>query len=326
MSKGFFGFGAVIALTSVALAGCSGSAETASESVESSRDAILHGSATNDPKYQAVGALVVDIPEFEFYDVICSATLVAPQAMVTARHCTPWIDLALELGGTPYLAFGPDAFAPEKLVPITSYVNAPPSPRFPGLLLDGGRDVAVAYLASEPEGIVPAKLGHFEEEMLGTQFAIVGYGFNDPMGFYGQKFAGPATARAQSGFWYRLLFDNDKQAFLDWYFTEAATIPTPEEAEQWWSIYRLEPRYELLAGGLPGEALGCFGDSGGPILRGTNASNLTIYGVSFAVEASFTELCTRGGAYAVFNKQMLDFVKDALGSPACPSAKRARTR
>jgi hypothetical protein len=67
-----------------------------------------------------------------------------------------------------------------------------------------------------------------------------------------------------------------------------------------------------LAGGLEGEALGCFGDSGGPLLRGTNAGNLTVYGVSFAVEASQSTICTRGGGYLVFNHHMHHWVKNAV--------------
>ena len=43
---------------------------------------IIGGTATNDPKYQAVGAIYVEAPEFEISDVICSATLVGPQILV----------------------------------------------------------------------------------------------------------------------------------------------------------------------------------------------------------------------------------------------------
>jgi hypothetical protein len=56
----------------------------------------------------------------------------------------------------------------------------------------------------------------------------------------------------------------------------------------------------------------CYGDSGGPLLRGTKASNMTVYGVSFAVEGSISSVCDLGGAYLVFNRKMLDFVRDAL--------------
>jgi hypothetical protein len=195
-------------------------------------------------------------------------------------------------------------------VPITSYVAAPPGPK--GLLLDGGRDVAVAYLASAPTGIKPVKLGQFEHDMLGEQFKFVGYGIYDFAGTYGHRFAGVGTARALKGRWYELLFDGDYEAYLEWYFTDsAAAIPSEEEAEEWWDIYRLENKYELLAGGLPGEAVTCSGDSGGPLL-GKRGSHLTIYGVSFAGEQTFSTVCGLGSGYLVFNRKMLDFVEDAL--------------
>jgi hypothetical protein len=80
----------------------------------------------------------------------------------------------------------------------------------------------------------------------------------------------------------------------------------------WWKIYRLENKYELLAGGLPGEAVACYGDSGGPLLLQGCHGELTTYGVSFAVEHTFSTVCGLGGGYLVFNERMLDFVKDAL--------------
>lgn len=288
--------------------GCAIDTQPASESVGSSESEIIGGTATDDPKYQAVGAIYVEAPEFEISDVICSATLVGPQTIVTARHCMPTVELFLELGGTAYMAFGEFAFGADQLVAITDYVTAPAAPHGRGLLGDGGRDIAVAHLASVPVGIKPAKLGRYEGCMNDDRFQIVGYGFNEDF-FYGNKFAGTATARAHAGRWYRLIFDNDKQAFLDWYFTDAATSPTQAEAEQWWDGFRLEAGYELLAGGLDGEAVACFGDSGGPLLKGTKASNMTTYGVSFAVEGSLSTICAKGGGYAVFNRENLDFVK-----------------
>ncbi len=307
---------ATAVLTSALLVACSQPdvTEVSDAQLGTASLAILDGEPASSAKYAAVGALVFVIPEVGVVDVFCSGTLVGKKALVTARHCTPSIDFALANGLNPSFALGPDAFNPAQLIPITSYVAAPPAPgKEKGLLLDGGRDVAVAYLASAPTGIKPVKLGQFDHDMLGTQFKIAGFGIFEFAGTYGQRFAGRATARALRGRWYELLFGGDYDAYLEWYFTDsAAALPSDEEAKEWWKIYRLENKYELLAGGLPGEAVGCNGDSGGPLLRGTSASNMTIYGVSFAVEATFSTVCGLGGGYLVFNRKMLDFVKDAL--------------
>lgn len=211
-------------------------------------------------------------------------------------------------------AIGPDAFNPTAIIPITNYVNAPSAPGPErGLLQDGGRDVAVAHLASAPAGVTPAKLGLFEDKMVGTAFDIAGFGVSNPEYFYGQRFAGKATARAFNGKWYPLLFNDKYEAFRSWYFSDSPSAQRTEaEAKAWWKDYKLENKYELLAGGLAGESVACHGDSGGPLLRGTTASALTTYGVSFAVEGTISSACGLGGGYLVFNKKMLDFVKSAI--------------
>src|SRR5690606_13365670 len=110
-----------------------------------------------------VGALVEGL-EYPGYGAIpfnafCSATLVGPRAIVTARHCTPFIDAPTYPELSVYFAIGDNAYFAEQYIPVTSYEAAPPSrKKNGGLLLDGGRDVAVAQLASEREGVVPAKL------------------------------------------------------------------------------------------------------------------------------------------------------------------------
>jgi Trypsin len=293
---------------------CSQGNSMPGEGVQQLQDALLDGKPASDTAFAAVGALVYYLPEYGVLDVFCSGTLVGPTAVVTARHCTPQIDIAIESGLVPALAFGADAFAPTEVVPITSYVAAPAGPGSNnGLLLDGGRDVAVAYLQSAPAGITPAKVARFDNGMLGDKFRVAGYGVYESNGIYGQKHAGKATARALKGQWYKLLFDGDYDAYLEWYFTDSPFAqPSESEAREWWRLYRLENKYELLAGGLPGDATGCFGDSGGPLFKGKEACDLTVYGVSFATEASISNVCALGGGYLVFNREMLDFVRDAL--------------
>jgi V8-like Glu-specific endopeptidase len=312
----------VAALLATAVSsGCAQSAaDDHSQDIGASTQAIIGGTAATGAAHAAVGALVYYYPGEGVLDVFCSGTLVGPKAITTARHCTPSIDLANESGLVPAFAIGADAFNPTAIIPITGYVNAPPAPApEKGLLQDGGRDVAVAYLQSAPAGVTPAKLGAFEEKLVGTTFDIVGFGVSNPEHFYGQKFVGKATARATSGKWYPLLFNGKEAAFRTWYFNDSASAQRTEaEAKAWWSGYKLESKYELLAGGLAGQSVACHGDSGGPLLRGTTPATLTTYGVSFAVEGTISSGCGLGGGYLVFNSTMLNFVKGAIAKPPAP--------
>lgn len=284
------------------------------EEVQTQGDAILDGTVAGESEYPAVGALVYYLPEIGVLDVFCTGTLIAKKAVVTARHCTPSIDFAFEAGVFPAVAFGPDAFAPTQVIPITDYVAAPAGPGVNnGLLLDGGRDVAVVHLESKPKHIDPAKLGLWEDKLLGKKFEIAGYGVHDPAYIYGQKYKGKLTAKTLNGKWYKLIFNNDYNAYLEWYFTDSSFASgTEEEAAEWWDLYKLENKYELLAG-KPGEAQACFGDSGGPLMLSKHGcGDTTVYGVSFAVEGSISNVCDLGSAYLVFNKKMLDFVRSAI--------------
>jgi hypothetical protein len=284
----------------------------AGDSASAFEEAIINGTATSDARYAAVGALVFSDPS-GVLDVFCSGTLVGQKAIVTARHCTASIDLAAEFGVDAAFAIGPDAFNPTQLIPITDYVAAPSAGTGAGLLLDGGRDVAVVHLASAPAGIRPVRVAQWDNNMLSTRFQIAGFGISSSSGFYGQKFVGLATARAIKGRWYELLFKGDYQAYRSWYFTDSpSAIPSEEQALQWWNTYKLETNYELLAGGLKNEAVSCHGDSGGPLLLGTTSTSMATYGVSFAGEDTISTRCGLGGGYLVFNGKMLEFVKSKI--------------
>lgn len=314
-----------------ALAGCATEAgstegEALHAEVATRTQAIFGGEPTDDLKYAAVGALTIkytidlgpDEPPFIYYDSFCTGTLIADTAVLTARHCTQAASGYQADGLELYFTFGSSTFEPEQAIPIVGWKEAPASNNHPGLLLDGGRDVAVAYLAEEPVGIVPAKIGVFKDKQITDEFEIIGFGYNDyyleEFGSYdvGTKMAGKAGGRALGGPWYSLLFDGDYDAYLEWYFTDAATgEPSEEQALEWWNIYNLEPGYELLAGGRPNEAFSCYGDSGGPLAI-SKKNKLTVYGVSFAGEASLSNICALGGAYLVLNNQMHSFVKKAI--------------
>jgi hypothetical protein len=295
------------------------------EGISAKAQSVFGGVPATKKRFDAVGAIAIrrvyeapDQPPFVYYDMLCSGTLVDSDAIVTARHCTTRLAQEKAQGNKAYFLIGQNTYEPEQVLRIVGWKEAPSSPSHPGLLYDGGRDVAVAYLSDCPRGVKPAEIGEFKPRMLGDELEIVGFGWNDSLveeyGVYdiGTKFTGTVTARALKGRWYELLFHGDYNAYLEWYLSDAVTSsPSEEEAAAWWDAFTLEPGYELLAGGLPGEALGCNGDSGGPLLI-EEKKKLTVVGVSFAVESSIATICTGGGGYLVFNREMKRFVESAL--------------
>jgi len=305
----------MLAVLGAALSGCSGEADQPPEQVSDATQAIIGGTPAVGDKYLAVGSLVEALEDPYYgtlvFNVFCSATLVGPQSVVTARHCTPFIDNPTYPDLSIYFAVGDNGYFADQYIPVTGYEAAPPTKKpNGGLLLDGGRDVAVVHLASEPAGVVPAKLGRFHKHMLGQKFELVGFGRNDDFND-GARYSGVAKARQMHGLWYSALFNHNPWEYWNWYWTDANTDPTWKEGREWWRTYRLETDYELLIGGRSGEALGCYGDSGGPMVRGNSAENLTVYGVGFASEASKSRVCDKGSAYLVFHKQNIwNFLQD----------------
>lgn len=308
--------------------GCALGAEGSEEAAFEKSQEVFGGDPAMSKKFDAVGAIAVErtfdpgdgSPPFKYFDLVCTGTLIDSDAVLTARHCTQALANLRAQGLESFFLLGDTSYEPERTFRIEGWVEAPASQSHPGLLYDGGRDVAVAYLSGCPRHVKPAELGEFKAKDVGRKFGIVGFGYNDlyleEYGFLdiGTKVEGKVTARALSGRWYKLLFGGDYDAYLEWYLVDAVTDnPTAEEAQAWWDAYTLEPGYELLAGGLESESLGCYGDSGGPLYAlDKNKKNITVVGVSFATEASKANTCMGGGGYAVLNQSMRKFVDRAL--------------
>lgn len=310
-------FVGMLAVLGASLSGCVGEASDAPEQSSEATQPILGATPAVGNKYRAVGALVEGIPDpdygFLVWNAFCSATLVGPNKLVTARHCTQFIDNPTYPEFGVYFAVGDNAYLAEQYIQVTGYTAAPAVAKKGGLLKDGGRDVAVMDLESKPVNVVPAKIGRFQKHMLGQKFELIGIGRNDDSDD-GARYAGFARARQMHGLWYPALFDHNRWEYWNWYWTDAQTSsPSWKQGREWWHSYKLEPGYELLIGGDEGEALNCYGDSGGPMVRGHNAHNLTVYGVGFASESSKSRICDKGSAYLVFHKNDIwRFLQKAL--------------
>ncbi|HKO53393.1 MAG TPA: trypsin-like serine protease [Polyangiaceae bacterium] len=218
------------------LSGCSMQAADGSTPLSSTQQRIVDGVPTSGPSLNAIGGIVFKYAPAHIYDFSCTGTLIAPKVVLTARHCVVgdpgWHFFPLPSFNN-FVVFGNNVDRPAQKVKIKGYMTAPAGNA--GLLGGGGRDIAVLYLDHAPSGITPAQLGHFDPGMLGTQFRIAGFGQTENF-TVGTKLEGLATARALSGDWYPLLFNNSFAAFDEWYWTDAS-LATPSEAEEaaWWA-------------------------------------------------------------------------------------------
>lgn len=134
-----------------------------------------------DTEHDNVGAMVVDYPGYGPWQ-LCSGTLIHPQVVLTAGHCTD----GLEEDGitTVWVNFDQDALNPDTLLDVAEVVTHED--------YDWGQadphDVGALVLAEPVTGITPAELpteglldqlkrdGVLRQKMDGAPFTVVGYG------------------------------------------------------------------------------------------------------------------------------------------------------
>ena len=167
---------------------------------------IVNGTPDLANTYSNVGAFIVQGPNGQIFPV-CSGTLIAPTAFLTAGHCTAYFE-SLGAGFTAYVSFRnviawgaeTDAATLASLIPVTDVIT---NPTFSRSQSNSG-DIGLLILASAPAGLTPATLptlGLLDElnEQNGLRnatFTVVGYGLQDRVVGGGQPFftdANPVT-------------------------------------------------------------------------------------------------------------------------------------
>ena len=215
--------------------------------------AIVFGFVDQTNRFPNVGAFIVQAPNGRIFP-ICSGTLIATDAFLTAAHCTSFFEIALAPQGyTAFVSFdNPIPFGSltnpsTTLIPVTQAVT---SPAFNQAQSDSG-DIGYLLAAGYTTGITPAMLP--EAGLLGQRaarnglkaatFIVVGYGVQGRVTGGGPPF-----------------------------FLEANPIP---RMYAFGTFNALNPGYIRLS---QNPALGkwgaCYGDSGGPNLLETNQARV----------------------------------------------------
>lgn len=313
------GISSLVALgVASALTGCSENATPAEEIVADSESSIIAGQPVDGGAFEAVGAVVALFPDGSTFP-FCSGTLIEEDAILTAKHCLITVPSFLPIG----FAFGPDAFAPERVIAIdrTAWDRDQH-----GGVMNLGADVGVARLVEEVHDIAPIPIGTLASCDVGRSFYAVGYGLqglteplnpNGPTPAFGTRHGGPITLRAIDGRFWENVFGSFEA------FADAATAldfgpggtASPEALafyQQIWDTTLLLPGYEAFVGGAPGDVATSRGDSGGPLI-GWKHGKPRVYGVTSGTLQfdAAVDPALSGGIYATFGKEARQLIEGA---------------
>ena len=306
------------AAAGIALAALGCSARTEQPAVEQRGLDIIGGSHADSPELNHTGALVFIDPTTNVPSPFCSSTLIAPETVVTAKHCAAIFPQIENAGFKLAWAVGPHASAPLELIPV---VAADTSPGDVGGFVQMGRDVAVAYL-EHPSTIPPAVPKPGAEATVSRPMVSIGYGvFSAGGSSDDQRRIGRETVAAQSGKVFEIMFGSFEN-FVEWEFTGQVTDedflanfppddPTIAQLRALFDTQLLFDQHEVVTGLAASDTQSCFGDSGGPLAGFTNGHWET-YGVVSGGLSSLRSACDFGTVYSTFGPDSLAFLQKAV--------------
>jgi Trypsin len=294
---------ATIGLCAVSACGAGGDAQ-GNGALCASSAGLIDGNAAPEAEYAAIGSLG-QLSASGDYRAFCSAALIAPALVLTAKHCTM-------VTRAPLFALGPNAKAPERLIAVLDLRGSEPQT---GGVAELGSDVAVGRLAEAVTNIAPLRVARVTpDELMGIPLRALGYGSSDACGepSDGLRRVGQQVVTSLSG----NVFDHiygDYATYLD----AVASSKPPAAAERRYLHGWLLAGYEAWVESGRGHTQICKGDSGGPILRMSGPS-AEIVGVSSWVWHSDRAVCDYGAVIALIGPQTQQLIAAALSALQFP--------
>ncbi|MEY4551062.1 MAG: hypothetical protein RL685_7257 [Pseudomonadota bacterium] len=283
---------------------------------------IIRGTLVQSAELDHTGALVVVDPVTGQRSVFCTATLLAPETVVTAKHCALTILEAESIGLPVEWLAGPSVSEPIESIPVAAVAFAPGNQ---GGFLGIGRDVAVAQL-DHPASVAFVEPALLTDQQVGQEMLSIGYGIFTPNGARdGRRRVGSEAVAAIRGLAYEAIFGGFEN-FLEWAFTGNVTsanflqsiapgdrlfaLALPGLRQDYESTQLLDG-YEAVTGRSLGDTQTCSGDSGGPLAQRDPDGTWRTYGVVSGGLDSARSVCDYGSVFAVFGPETLAFLDGA---------------